>query len=171
MEGNQLIRYSKRFPFGGVWGVTVAIAATLLACQDNKPQAVAMRSLGEGWSMPIDVHFKRQATDSEVVFTRQGRTVHVAFYEIGANETIDQAIEFQAKGIKPAIEEKIEHQVGAMKGRAFTYPDSYQGQKVWVVHGFMGSKNSLAEVTFYLEAKENIHWAVETWKGLQYRPK
>jgi hypothetical protein len=141
----------------------------LLACQEKTQGPPPLRPLGEGWSMPFDVRFKRQETDSELVFLRPGTTFHVTFYEIGANETVDQAIDVQAKAIKPSIEERFEHQSGSLKGKAFTYSSTYQGQKVWVVHSFMGSRNSLVEVVFYLQFKDHIPWAVTTWKGLQYK--
>jgi hypothetical protein len=70
--------------------------------------------------------------------------------------------------VKGKPEETFEHKGGSLYGKAFSYPGEVGGQRTWILHSFMATPGSLVEVVFYMQFKNDVAWAVNTWKTIRY---
>lgn len=123
-----------------------------------------------GWSLVIPGDFAEEWEDGGETWSawHGGRTVWFTSWSVqGENDETLSAGEILDSRSWPDDGEIIEHENGALLGRAVFMPCEEEGQMMWNLKGYSAIEGNFALCNIYLQDKADLPWALEVWKSLR----
>jgi hypothetical protein len=116
----------------------------------------------EGWSLTVPGSFAERRSADEWWAGGAGRNITLAAVPTGAMGA-REFIEEYAGGLGP---DAIDHQAGAVLGRATLTTDASSGVEVGVLEGYSAVVGTGAAIRIEFDDAADWQWALDTWRAL-----
>ena len=122
--------------------------------------------IGHDWSLLVDHSLGRKAVNGDVVFHSTGRTIYASVYNTN-NATAEEAIEKMIEG-RPGIPvQMFDREEPGLCGHAYLLPEGEKDNRYWGLNTWTAARGSVACVTLYFYAFNDLDWAISVWKSVR----
>jgi hypothetical protein len=118
------------------------------------------------WGMELEEGYQRQVQDGDLVLWKPGRTVYAAVYSTD-NAEAEEAIEKMLHDRPASPLRTFDRAEGSIAGHAYLLPEGEGGDEYWGLNTWTAAKGSVACVTFYFDAIEDLEWALAAWRTVR----
>jgi hypothetical protein len=123
--------------------------------------------LHEGWAVDLPGSFSEHRTAEEWSGRDAGREVTLAATETASGGQPMSAEAFLREFAAGLGRDAIEHESGAVRGRARLSSDPSTGVEVATVEGYSAVRGSGAVIRIVIEDPQDWKWALDTWRSLR----
>ncbi len=123
-----------------------------------------------GWSIVIPGEFAEEWEDEGQTWSawHNGRTVWCTSWSVqGQNDETLSAAEILDSRSWPDEGEIVEHEDGALLGRAVFMPCEEDGQAMWNLKAYSAVEGNFALCNIYVPDRDDLPWALQIWQSLR----
>ena len=118
------------------------------------------------WWLELDDEFERQTEGGDLVLWSGTRTVYASVFR-GGNVDAEAAIAVMLDARKEPPLRKFDRVEANAIGHAYLLPERGDRGQYWGLNTWTASRRSVACVTFYFRALDDLKWALAGWQSVQ----